>query len=139
MNKYLHEKVFTEYKDAMIYVERTDSVGNVRAGIVGKIDLEQYDYSKKSTSFIRATEATVAERIPARVEIRNNAVVELPHVMLLVDDAGKHVIEPCEQEKEHLPLLYDFEFNGTPADVAAVEKLTTQLDKGAKVTFKNPM
>ena len=109
MNKYLREKVFTEYKDAMIYVERTDSVGNVRAGIVGKIDLEQYDYSKKSTSFIRATEATVAERIPARVEIRNNAVVELPHVMLLVDDAGKHVIEPCEQEKEHLPLLYDFD------------------------------
>ena len=93
----------------VIYVERTDSVGNVRAGIVGKIDLEQYDYSKKSTSFIRATEATVAERIPARVEIRNNAVVELPHVMLLVDDAGKHVIEPCEQEKEHLPLLYDFD------------------------------
>ena len=109
MNKYLREKVFTEYKDAMIYVERTDSVGNVRAGIVGKIDLEQYDYSKKSTSFIRATEATVAERIPARVEIRNNAVVELPHDMLLVDDAGKHVIEPCEQEKEHLPLLYDFD------------------------------
>ncbi len=71
--------------------------------------MEQYDYSKKSTSFIRATEATVAERIPARVEIRNNAVVELPHVMLLVDDAGKHVIEPCEQEKEHLPLLYDFD------------------------------
>ena len=102
MNKYLREKVFTEYKDAMIYVERTDSVGNVRAGIVGKIDLEQYDYSKKSTSFIRATEATVAERIPARVEIRNNAVVELPHVMLLVDDAGKHVIEPCEQEKYHV-------------------------------------
>ena len=109
MNTYLREKVFTEYKDAMIYVERTDSVGNVRAGIIGKIDLEQYDYSKKSTSLIRATEATVAERIPARVEIRNNAVVELPHVMLLVDDAGKHVIEPCEKEKEHLPLLYDFD------------------------------
>ena len=109
MNKYLREKVFTEYKDAMIYVERTDSVGNVRAGIVGKIDLEQYDYSKKSTSFIRATEATVAERIPARVEIRKNAVVELPHVMLLVDDAGKHVIEPCAFEKENLPLLYDFD------------------------------
>lgn len=109
MNTYLREKVFTEYKDAMIYVERTDSVGNVRAGIVGKIDLEQYDYSKESTSFIRATEATVAERIPARVEIRSNAVVELPHVMLLVDDAEKHVIEPCEQEKEYLSLLYDFD------------------------------
>lgn len=109
MNTYLREKVFTEYKDAMIYVERTDSIGNVRAGIVGKIDLEQYDYSKKSASFIRATEATVAERIPARVEIRNSAVLELPHVMLLVDDAGRHIIEPCEKEKEHLPLLYDFD------------------------------
>lgn len=67
--------------------------------LLERLILEQYDYSKKSTSFIRATEATVAERIPARVEIRNNAVVELPHVMLLVDDAGKHVIEPCEQER----------------------------------------
>lgn len=109
MNKYLHEQVFAEYKDAMIYVERTDSSGKVRSGIVGKIDLEQYDYRKKSTSFIRATEATVAERIPARMEIRKNAVVELPHVMLLVDDAGKHVIEPCAFEKESLPLLYDFD------------------------------
>lgn len=47
MNKYLHEQVFAEYKDAMIYVERTDSSGKVRSGIVGKIDLEQYDYRKK--------------------------------------------------------------------------------------------
>lgn len=109
MNKYLCENVFTKYEDAMVYVERTDSSGNLRAGIVGKIDLEQYDYRKTSASFVRATEATVAERIPARVEIRKNAVVELPHVMLLVDDAGKHVIEPCALEKEHLPLLYDFD------------------------------
>lgn len=109
MNRYLREHIFTKYEDAMVYVERTDSSGNMRAGIVGKIDLEQYDYRKTSASFVRATEATVAERIPARVEIRRNAVVELPHVMLLVDDAGKHVIEPCALEKEHLPLLYDFD------------------------------
>ena len=109
MTDYLGKKIFTEYKDAMIYVERTDSVGNVRAGIVGKIDLEQYDYSKKSTSLIRATEATVAERIPTRVEIRKNAVVEIPHIMLLIDDAGEYVIEPCKKEKQHLPLVYDFD------------------------------
>ena len=109
MNQYLQEQIFKEYKDAMIYVERTDSNGNMRAGIVGKIDLAQYDYHKRSTSFIRATEATVAERIPARVEIRKNAVVELPHVMLLVDDEGQHVIEPCALEKDTLPLLYDFD------------------------------
>lgn len=109
MNSYLRENVFAEYKDAMVYVERTDSVGNVRAGIVGKVDLEQYDYHKQSTSFVRATEATVAERIPARVEIRKNAVMELPHVMLLVDDEEKQVIEPCAAKKEELPLLYDFD------------------------------
>ncbi len=109
MNQYLQEKIFAEYKDAMIYVERIDSTGNMRAGIVGKIDLEQYDYHKESASFIRATEATVAERIPARVEIRKNAVVEIPHVMLLVDDAGQSVIEPCAVEKDKLSLLYDFD------------------------------
>lgn len=108
MNTYLRENIFTEYKNAMVYVERRDSSGNVRAGIIGKIDLEHYDYHKKSTSYIRATEATVAERIPARVEIRENAILELPHVMLLIDDAGKHVIEPCSLEKGNLPLLYDF-------------------------------
>lgn len=109
MHKYIEGKIFREYKNAMIYIERTDSSGNVRSGIVGSIDLEAYDYRRRSGSQVRATEATVAERIPARVKIRENAVLELPHVMLLIDDDEKQVVEPLERKKERLPLLYDYD------------------------------
>ena len=80
MAKYLAEDIFTEYKDSYVYVERTLKNGVVRKGIVGVIDLEQYDYNADSKSAIRATEQTVLERIPPRVEIRRNASMELPHV-----------------------------------------------------------
>lgn len=109
MESYLTGDVFTEYKNAMVYVERTDSSGNMRAGIVGCIDLEQYDYHKGSRSLVRATEATVEERIPPRIRIRENAKVELPHIMILIDDRAKTVIEPCEQYKQTDQLLYDFD------------------------------
>lgn len=109
MEKYLAEGIFEEYKDAMIYVERTDSTGRVRAGIVGCIDLEQYDYRKGSTSLVRATEATVVERIPPRIKVREKAEIELPHIMILIDDKEKTVIEPCEGWKEECRLVYDFD------------------------------
>ena len=80
MAKYLAEDIFTESKDAYVYVERTLKNGVVRKGIVGVIDLEQYDYNADSKSAIRATEQTVLERIPPRVEIRRNASMERPHV-----------------------------------------------------------
>lgn len=80
--------------DTMIYVERTQSDGSIRRGIVMAIDLECYDYRKGASALIRATEATVVERIPPRVAIRRGAAVELPHVMLLIDDADRTVIEP---------------------------------------------
>ena len=86
MKGYLSGEIFEEYKNAMIYVERTDSTGKMRAGIVGCIDLEQYDYHKGSTSLVRATEATVVERIPPRIRVIENAQVELPHIMILIDD-----------------------------------------------------
>ena len=82
------------HTDAMIYVKRTQSDGSIRHGIVLAIDLECYDYQKGSSSLIRATEATVVERIPPRVAIRRGAAVELPHVMLLIDDPQHTVIEP---------------------------------------------
>lgn len=109
METYLTDNIFAEYKNAMIYLERTDSSGHVRAGIVGCIDLEEYDYHKGSCSLVRATEATVEERIPPRIRIRENAKVELPHIMILIDDRAKTVIEPCEQYKQADQLLYDFD------------------------------
>lgn len=109
MAKYLAEDIFTEYKDAYVYVERTLKNGVVRKGIVGVIDLEQYDYNADSKSAIRATEQTVLERIPPRVEIRRNASMELPHVLLLCDDEKERIIEPLTEKKAELPKIYDFD------------------------------
>ena len=108
MKKYLDEGIFKEYKDSLVYIERTQSDGLVRAGLIGKIDLEQYDYHKGSRSQVRATEATVVERIPPRIKIRNGAPIELPHIMILIDDADKAVIEPLTERAESFEKLYDF-------------------------------
>ena len=93
MEKYFNE-VLVSHPDSMIYTERIQSDGTVRRGIVLAIDLEAYDFTKGADSLIRATEATVIERIPPRVAIRKDAPIELPHVMLLIDDPDQSVIEP---------------------------------------------
>lgn len=93
MKQYLRD-VLVCHESSMIYLERTQSDGSIRRGVVLAVDLECYDYTKGASSLIRATEATVVERIPPRVAIRRGADVELPHVMLLIDDPKKTVIEP---------------------------------------------
>ncbi|MBE6880570.1 MAG: DUF1015 domain-containing protein [Ruminococcaceae bacterium] len=109
MEKYLKEELFNEYKDCLILTIRTQADGKKRTGLVGAIDLEMYDYNKGSTSQVRATEATVASRIPPRVKIRRDASLELPHIMILIDDVKKTVIEPLENNTAALTKLYDFE------------------------------
>lgn len=109
MQKYLESGVFEEHKNSMIYVERTQSDGTVRHGIVGAVELSDYDYRKGSKALIRATEQTVIERIPPRVKIRKDASLELPHVLLLCDDPEKTVIEPLKSEKSKLKVAYDFD------------------------------
>ena len=108
METYLRD-VLIEHKGRMIYLERTLGNGTVRRGIIGCIDLEQYDYTKGSDTLIRATEGTVLERIPPRVAIRRGAPIELPHVMVLIDDPGKTVIEPIAEVAEKLEIAYDFD------------------------------
>lgn len=108
MKKYVDEGVFETYENAMIYVER-ESNGTKRLGIVGVIDLEDYDYSKGSQALIRATEQTVLERIPPRVAIRKDAILEMPHVMLLIDDKERKVIEPLESKKSEMTEAYNFD------------------------------
>ena len=76
---------------------------------MGAVDLMTYDYRKGADSLIRATEATVAERIPARTTIRREAPIELPHVMMLIDDRGRTVVEPLAAVKDTLPVAYDFD------------------------------
>lgn len=108
MKEALDNKLFKEYKNALIYIERTQSDGKIRKGIVGMIDLEEYDYRKGSTSAVRATEATVVERIPPRIKIRTGAPLELPHIMILIDDEKKSVIEPCGDFAADKTPVYDF-------------------------------
>ena len=109
MQQYLQQKLLRQYSDCFIYVERTLLSGAVRKGVVGAVDLEQYDFHPKSGAAIRATEETVAERIPPRMNIRRNAPLELPHVLLLCDDEEKQVVESLTRKKDSLPLLYDFD------------------------------
>lgn len=108
MSEYLKDGTFKEYKDSLIYIERIQSDGKMRAGIIGALDLEEYDYRKGSDSQVRATEATVVARIPPRLKVRDGALLELPHIMILIDDAEKAVIEPLENKKAEMEKLYDF-------------------------------
>lgn len=109
MKKYIDNDIFEEYKDALFYVERKQSDGKIRHGIVGAVDLEEYDFNKGSQSAIRATEGTIIERIPPRRKIRINAPLELPHILMLIDDRKKAVVEPITANKESYKKLYDFE------------------------------
>lgn len=108
MQEYLDGDIFNEYKDCLIYVERIQSDGKCRRGIVGKIDLESYDYRSGTTAEIRATEQTVLSRIPPRVEIRKNAPLELPHVMLLFDDEKDMIFSYLSSRTGEFKLAYDF-------------------------------
>ena len=109
MKKYLESNVFDCYKDTCVYIERTLKDGRVRRGVLGLIDLEDYSYVKGSKALIRATEETVLERIPPRVNIRKGASLEMPHIMLLIDDADKTVIEPLDGKKDSFDVIYDFD------------------------------
>ena len=108
MQRYLDDGVFDLHKNSMIYVERASN-GAVRRGVVGLIDLDDYDYQKGATAAIRATEATVLERIPPRVQIRRDAPLELPHILLLIDDPARSVIEPLTDQKDGFRQAYGFE------------------------------
>jgi len=108
MSDYLNRGVLTEAVHGFVLVERTTRAG-VRHGLVVSLDLEAYDYSVGSTSLIRATEGTVPSRVPPRARIRSGAPLELPHVMMLIDDPNATVIEPIYAKRDELRSLYDFE------------------------------
>lgn len=107
MHTYLQNGTFRIFS-GLILVERkvTDKT---RYGLMLALDLEQYDFSKGSQSLIRATEGTIIERIPPRVQIREDAPLEFPHIIVLIDDPLKTVIEPAIAQIENLRQLYDFE------------------------------
>ncbi|MDF2521181.1 MAG: hypothetical protein K0R84_1809, partial [Clostridia bacterium] len=109
MREYLNKNVLVPQKPGFIYVERKTESEVTRKGLVLSIDLENYEYTANSQSLVRPTEKTVIERIPPRVKIRENAAVEFPHIMLLIDDPDEAIIEPLAQMKDKLNKVYDFD------------------------------
>lgn len=109
MANYTEKEIFTEYKNSYIFVERTLANGAKRLGIVGMVDLEDYDYSVGSKSKIRATEGTVVERIPPRLKVRENALIELPHIMMLIDDEACDIVESNAEKTDEFKKVYDFD------------------------------
>ena len=111
MQRYLDGGVFRILHDSFIYVERSLAGGGVRRGLVGVLDLEDYDYAPVSTARIRATEATVESRLPARVRVREGAALEMPHIMVFIDDDEDTVMSSLAAKKDTLPVAYDFELS----------------------------
>jgi hypothetical protein len=107
MADYLAADIF-EAHDGLVYLER--NVGEkVRRGLMLCIDLEQYDFTKGSTSLVRATEGTIVDRLPPRVRIREGAPLELPHIMVLIDDPADTVIGALAAKTSELTPVYDLE------------------------------
>ena len=141
MKEYLDSGVLAEAVNGFVLVERITASG-VRPGLMVALDLEEYDYSKGSASLIRATEGTVASRVPPRAKIRSGALLEAPHVMMLIDDPACTVIEPLYERRNALRSLYDFDLmldgghlNGWAVEnadadgvFAAIEKLAETCD-----------
>lgn len=109
MRGYLDSGFFKEYPHSFIYVERTLENGLIRQGIIGMIDLEFYDYDPKPDTKIYATEATILQRVPPRVLLRNNATLEFSHTVTFCDDPDHRIIEPIGEMRENMQRLYSFD------------------------------
>ena len=111
IKSYINDGVFEQLEDGFILTIRSTPYVKRRIGLMGAIDLEEYQYSKKSDALIRSTEGTVEERIPPRLKIRKDADVEFPHVMVLFDDEKREITEPLYENRNSLKKVYDFDLN----------------------------
>ncbi len=144
MQRYLDDGLFLETLDSIIYTERTQSDGRTRKGIIGMLDLDEYDFSKGSQSMIRATEGTIIERIPPRQRVRRGAPLELPHIIMLIDDRTKSIIEPLAEKTERFEKLYDFDLmkngghlKGYLVDEVVKQEILGEIEKlGDKAAFE---
>lgn len=132
MEQYLKDGVFQTLEDSLIYVERQQSDGRIRHGLIGMVDLDAYDFTPGSGALIRATEGTVLDRIPPRAKVRRHAPIELPHVMLLVDDPDKTVIEPLTAAADTMEKLYDFDLMQNGGHIRGYKLSDNQVDAVAK-------
>ena len=131
---YLDTHILEDQGECFILVDRKTSVVDRRLGLVISIDLEDYTYEKGVKSLIRASEATIVERIPPRLKIRENAPVELPHILFLFDDKKRQIIEKLWENREDFEKVYDFELNKDGGHITGYK--ITETDKIIK-QFEN--
>ncbi len=136
MNEYMEKSFLETLLPSFVYVERTLETGT-RKGLMIALDLDQYDYKEGSQSLIRSTEGTVLDRLPPRIAIRKDAVLETPHIMVLIDDPGETVIEPIADKTSESDKLYDFDLMMNGGHIAgyrikrmeAIEEIAYGLSK----------
>jgi hypothetical protein len=149
MKEYVENGIFQTYENCFFLIKR--SVNNThRWGLIGALDLEKYDFSVDSTSLIRATEGTILSRIPPRKKIRENAPLEIPHIMVLINDSKRTLIEPFTKELDSLTKVYETPLmeNGGALEgylikgqesfnkiATALENLYSSLDKSNPLLF----
>ncbi len=105
MHDYVERGVL-EPRESFLYVERL-AANKVRRGLMVAMDLDAYDYTASSSSLVRATEGTIVDRLPPRIRVREGAPIELPHIMVLIDDPEDTVIGPLANAKDDK--VYDFD------------------------------
>jgi len=126
MADYISSDLFEVLPHSYIYVKRTLPDGTLRRGLVGAIDLNYYNYSADSITPIRATEHTVESRLPARVEIRKNALLEMPHIMLFVDDRDDIVMRSAKMSAGKP--IYDFDLMCSSGHISGYSISGTNAD-----------
>jgi hypothetical protein len=109
MGEYLRSGVLTSAGNGFVFVRRSTAHSGVREGLVVAVDLERYDYARDSKSLFRATEGTIVDRIPPRLAVRRAAPLELPHIMILLDDPKREILEGLGERVGELPQAYDIE------------------------------
>ncbi len=111
MVKLLNTDILQEYKDSIIYVERRLSNGKIRKGIIGKIDLENYSENILNNKKIKPSEEIVESRVPTRIKIRENASLDIPHILIFCNDKNLEIIENINKELTSEQKIYDFNLN----------------------------
>ncbi|MFA7032432.1 MAG: DUF1015 domain-containing protein [Bacilli bacterium] len=139
IEQYLANGILEDIGPCFILVERTTAYNTRRLGLILAIDLEDYSYKRGTKCSIKASEATIEERIPPRLEIRQDAPIELPHTLLLFDDPNKTIVEPLYEKKMSLPLLYDFDLNQNGGHIRGykIEDTKTIIDLFEQLCIKN--
>jgi Protein of unknown function (DUF1015) len=135
MDAYLADGSLEEQQPGFVLIDRKTTEVESRKGLMLALDLEMYDYNKGAQSLIRATEGTILDRLPPRIKVRENAPIELPHIMVLIDDPQQTVIEPLFNQQ--LETLYDFELLENGGHIKGyrvdqpelIQQIATALDK----------